>query len=237
MAKVIIYSTPKALFDGIANILASHFSIEYWQVGEDQDLGETEYILAGCDYACSLDSCVKKFVFLYKNKQIPFSLIRPLCLKESLESFFGFYLSTFLEQPLGGVPKKIVEALKASRGYPGSSRFPVPRYRPLFKIIEAQREIAEKPTQIRNLLSVAKILRCSRPWLSSKFHEMSGVRFQTFLIKMRCCYALWQILSSEKQIKNIALEEGYKPLYFTQLFCLLFGKSPQSIRSAYPLFS
>ncbi len=178
-----------------------------------------------------MDSCARKFIFLYQNRQIPFAIIRPLCIKESFGEFSGFFLSAFMEQSLSISQERILKLLKDSKCYPGSSKFPVPHYTPLFKIIEAQKKIVEKPLRLYSLTSLAEMLRCSRSWLSSKFQELSGIRLQSFLIKMKCCYALWQILSTDKQIKSIALETGYKPLYFSQLFRSIFKVSPSSARN------
>lgn len=107
----------------------------------------------------------------------------------------------------------------------------------LSKIVKAQREIAENPLKLFSLSSLAKMLDWSPSWLSSKFKMFSGITLQSFLIKMRCCFALWQIISTDKQIKALALKAGYKPLYFSQLFSKLFKVSPSSIRSFYPLLS
>lgn len=196
-----------------------------------QDLSEVQYIFAGCDYNCALGSCAKKLIFLYQNRHIPFAIIRPLCLKERFGEFSGFFLSAFVEQPLSISQERILKFIKGSKCYAGSSRFLIPAYSPLFKIIKVQREIAENPLELLSLSSLAKMVGCSRSWLSSKFKMFSGIRLQSFLIKMRCCFALWQIISTEKQIKTIASEAGYKPLYFSQLFRKLFKVSPSSIRS------
>ncbi|MBC7361458.1 MAG: helix-turn-helix domain-containing protein [Candidatus Aminicenantes bacterium] len=58
---------------------------------------------------------------------------------------------------------------------------------------------------------------------------------QSYLRKMKCCHGLWQVLATEKSIKTIALEAGYEPLYFSQLFHKMFGTPPSSLRKL-PLY-
>jgi AraC-like DNA-binding protein len=70
----------------------------------------------------------------------------------------------------------------------------------------------------------------SPSWLSHDFKKLSGVSLQSYLAKIKCCSALWQIISTDKPIKSIALEAGYKPLYFSKLFNGIFGLPPSSLR-------
>lgn len=233
MDKILLYSAKKHFYDLISDILASKGSVKSYEIGEEGlDLKEIQVILVGCDYSCVLDSCAMKFIFLYRTGQIPFAILRPLLMKETLVESSGFFLSVFKEQPVSISRELILKLLKGSKFYPGSAKFPVLPSNPLFKIIRAQREIVENPCRLYSLTSLAKILGCSPSWLSSNFHAFSGIKFQTFLIKMRCCSALWQIVSTDKKIKSIAREAGYRPLYFSQLFRRVFKGSPLSLRKS-----
>ncbi len=232
MQKILLYSVKQKLYCLLKNIFKNKVALIFYRENRrSQNLRDIQYIIAGCDYDCVLDRCARKFIFLYQNREIPFAIIRPGFIKESFLEFTCFFLSHFLEKPLSASQEEILMFLKSSTYYSGSSKFPLPPYRPLYKIIEVQREIAEKPLKLNNLSSLAEMLRCSRSWLSSRFSQLAGIRLQTFLIKMRCCYALWQILSTEKEIKSIALEAGYKPLYFSHLFRTVFKISPSSARN------
>jgi len=231
MAKILLYSIKKDLSQQLQNILSNKFAAIFCGADDEcLDLSEIQYILVGCDYNCLIDSCAKKFIFLYKNRHIPFVIIRPLCIKEILFPFPGFLLSSFMEIPLSSSQKDILNTLKSSEYYPDSPKFPVPPYDPIFKIIELQKIIAENPLQHYSLSSLSRLLGCSRSWLSLNFHKISGIRLQAFLVRLRCCFALYQILTTNKPIKIISIEAGYKPLYFTQLFRHIFTISPLATR-------
>ncbi|MBC7362408.1 MAG: helix-turn-helix transcriptional regulator [Candidatus Aminicenantes bacterium] len=117
-----------------------------------------------------------------------------------------------------------------SRYYIGLSKFPIPTFSPLDKIIQLRKKIAESPEKSLNLSSLAQFAGCSSSWLSSNFKRLSGVSLQSYLRKMKCCHGFWQIIAAEKSIKAIALEAGYEPLYFSQLFHKMFGTHPSSLR-------
>ncbi len=232
MQKILLYSVEQNLYRTLENILTNKVSINFYKDNSgSQNLTGIQYIFAGCDYDCALNRCSRKFIFLYQNREIPFAIIRPSFIKERFLEFTCFFISPFLEKLLSVSQERILNLLRNSKYYPGSSKFSVLPYSPLSKIIEVQREIAEKPLKLHSLSSLADMARCSRSWLSSRFYQLAGIRLQIFLIKMRCCYALWQILSTDKQIKSIALEAGYKPLYFSQLFRSVFKVSPSSVRN------
>jgi AraC-like DNA-binding protein len=237
MAKILLYSIKKDLSHQLQNILGNKFSIIF--CGDDDrslDLKDIQYILAGCDYNCLIDLCANKFIFLYKNRHIPFVIIRPLWIKKIFFEFPGFLLSAFLDISLSNSQKDILNTLKSSEYYPGSSKFPIPPYDPIFKIIELQKIIAEYPLQHHSLSSLSRLLGCSRSWLSFNFHKISGIRLQAFLVRIRCCFALYQILTTNKPIKIISLEAGYKPLYFSQLFRHIFTFSPLVTRKFFSSF-
>ncbi|MGB9864271.1 MAG: helix-turn-helix domain-containing protein [Candidatus Saccharicenans sp.] len=70
----------------------------------------------------------------------------------------------------------------------------------------------------------------SQAWLSLNFRRLAGISLRTFRARERCCRALWQLVSTDKPIKTIALEAGYEPLYFSHLFHRILGAPPSSLR-------
>jgi len=57
-----------------------------------------------------------------------------------------------------------------------------------------------------------------------------GLTLARFILKNQLCLALWQIISTGKRIKSIALDLGYKPGSFSERFKKEFGVSPSKIR-------
>jgi len=145
-------------------------------------------------------------------------------------NFLAFFCLLFWIFLFPAYKKNILNRLKGSEYYPGSSKFPLPPYDPIFKIIELQKITAENPLQHYSLGSLTQLLGCSRSWLSFNFHYISGIKLQDFLVRLRCCFALYQILTTNKPIKIISIEAGYKPLYFSQLFRHIFSFSPIATR-------
>lgn len=101
---------------------------------------------------------------------------------------------------------------------------------PLKKIIEVQKIILESRPALRTLAELAKQVGCSSAWLSHYFKKCTGLSLSYYWAKEKCCSALWQLISTDKPVKTIALEEGYHPLYFSQLFKKIFNMSPKKIR-------
>lgn len=97
-------------------------------------------------------------------------------------------------------------------------------------IIMAQTRVVEDPKAISYLSDISKELKVSTSWLSMRFKEIFGISFCQLLAKIKCCQALWELISSDKLIKQIALNIGYMPLYFSQLFRSNFGSSPSFVR-------
>lgn len=230
MEKILLCSSKKELNDLIGNICEERFQVS--QLNDEVLLsgGNFHFILIDCDYKCRLDRCLKKFAFIYQNRTIPSAMIRPILLKHNPNQFLGFYLMSFNDNKLSFFQEKILTILKSSRYYAGSSSFSIPTWSPLYKIIQVQRKIAESPEKSLNLSSLALMTKHSPSWLYSNFKRLSGVSLQSYLIKIKCCSGLWQILGTEKPIKTIALEAGYEPLYFSHLFHKVFGLPPSSIR-------
>jgi hypothetical protein len=156
MEKILLYSTKREIYYLIRNILKDRVLIRRFPDNEASKLaGGFQFILADCDYKCRLDRCLKKFSFLYQNQPIPSAIIRPILLKAMPEEFPGFYLMTFYDNNLSSFQKRILNSLKSSEYYAGSSSFPVPTFSPLYKIIQVQKKIAEFPEKSLNISSLA----------------------------------------------------------------------------------
>jgi len=231
MEKVLLFSTKKEIYDLIRNILEDRVQVSHLQNEEmPASAGSSQFILIECNYECRIDRCLKKFTFLSQRRTIPSAMIRPILLKDKATEFSGFHLMVFNDNNTSYFQKRILSTLKSSEYYAGSSGFSIPTFSPLYKIIQVQRKIAESPEKSLNLSSLAEMTGYSPSWLSHNFKKLSGVSLQSYLAKIKCCSALWQILASGKPIKTIALEAGYKPLYFSKLFHQILDTPPSSLR-------
>jgi AraC-like DNA-binding protein len=97
-------------------------------------------------------------------------------------------------------------------------------------VLTLQTEIAENPNEIFDLKNSAETVGFSPCWLSHKFREISGITLERFILKNCLCHGLWNIISSDKLIKTIALDLGYKPASFSERFKEHFGATPSFIR-------
>jgi len=94
-------------------------------------------------------------------------------------------------------------------------------------------EIAEKYSKKIGILELAKSVGRSPTWLSNRFKEISTVGLNDFLSKNIFCHSLWQLASTEKSIKCVALKLGYQPISFSRRFMKIFKCPPSYIRSDY----
>ncbi len=230
--KILIYSMNKDLNNFVRDILGGLVSVKYYGIDvKIPDSSKIDFILAGCDYNCRLNFCAKKFSFLFEKRDVPFALIRPLYLEKKLKKKIsqGFILSLFEKHHFSPLQERILQELKNSSSYASSSRLMIP-FHPFFKVIKVQKDAAENPHLIFHLSNLAKKVNISPSCLSTKFKEISGISLNSFLVKLKCCHALWEMISTEKLIKTIALEKGYQPLYFSELIHSQFGISPSFIR-------
>ncbi|MEW6457203.1 MAG: AraC family transcriptional regulator [Acidobacteriota bacterium] len=237
--KVLVISEDKRIFDFIRSSLGSSVLIENPGIDEiNQKDKPYEFIFLGCDYRCSFIFCMRKFLFLKMNKKIPFLVIRPILLERGYESYGGFLSSFFETYTLSSFQEEIPRKIKNSEHYGCSPGWMIHPSNLLFKISKVQREIVENPWKRFNLFSFSENVSLSPSWLSLKFNEISGISFERFSIRIRFCYSLWELLSTEKQIKLIAYERGYKdPLSFTKRFHSLFGVAPSFVRKEFNTLS
>ncbi|MCX7975254.1 MAG: AraC family transcriptional regulator [Candidatus Aminicenantes bacterium] len=230
MINIAIFSVEGRLYELIRIIFKKADYVKIRKI--DKGINEVEQpvlILTSCNYQCDLSFCSKKFYFLSQNKAIPFFVLRPIWVKQVIGVPFGFFLCPYLEYRLSKVQKRILDLIKEAKFCASSAKY-LPLFHPMSKIIMAQRRIVEDPKRISYLADVCEQLKVSTSWLSKKFKDISGISFSDFLAKVKCCQALWELISSDKLIKEIALDLGYMPLYFSQLFRSQFGVSPSFIR-------
>ena len=192
---------------------------------------DLQFFFIGCDYKYQLHPLLKKFVFLCENKQIPFIIIWPMLLKMKNRPRGLFFFALYEDYSLSALQEKILQRIKISVNHSFFSGKLGHSSDPIYKILDVQRKLVSNPHKRESLLQLASKVGLSPSWLSFKFKDISGMSLESFLLRTRLCYSLWQIISTPKLIKTIALEQGYKPLSFTKRFHKVFGMSPSAVRN------
>lgn len=140
------------------------------------------------------------------------------------------FFSLYEDCAMSPIQEKILEQMKIWVNHLLFSGRQVHMADPIYKVLEVQRRIVSRPQKREDLSSLATRVNLSPSWFSFKFREISGVPLKKFILRKKLCYSLWQIVSTRKPIKRIAIEIGYKPLSFTKRFRALFGVAPYTIR-------
>lgn len=233
--RALAISVDEKRFETIKQILGKDVHFEVLNIkSSDKNLllcpHNIDFFFVGCDYRCELQSCLKNFIFLSEYKQVPFLMIRPLCLRTEVQLPELFLISRFEDYTLTADQEKIFDKIKA---YLDHSIFSGRLFHPasiVYKVFEVQKIILSDPRLRGNVPSLAAKVRLSPSWLFSKFKEISGVPLETFILKKKLCYSLWKIISTQEPIKTIALEIGYKPPSFSKRFHDFYGVTPSAIR-------
>ncbi|MDM7920201.1 MAG: AraC family transcriptional regulator [Methanosarcina sp.] len=186
-------------------------------------------ILIDCDYHCALDKCLKRFLFVYQNNSIPAAILKPAIIQYKLALPY-FFINILTEGNPENNGDDTFSLLKGSPYYVGSTESLLLPFDPLKKIIKTQKIMMESHLESRGLKYLAELVGCSPTWLSINFKKLAGLPLYRCWVRERCCRALWQLVSTDKPIKTIALETGYAPLYFSQLFHKLFKNPPSEAR-------
>lgn len=221
----------RAIKESIKNIFENDFSMKY--IAREKEIkleGWPEFILACCDYKCSEIECYKNFVFAWLNKQIPFSVLRILPIKENKYFSLIFSLSFFQEYNLASSQVRIIERIRSSRCYAANLKYKVHPSLSLYKIAGLQHAIAESPSQLFNLKNSAQATGFSPCWLSRRFHEVSQMTLAEFVLKNNLCNALWRIINTERLIKEIAFSFGFTHGAFCRSFKSVFKVTPSVLR-------
>jgi len=220
----------------ILNDLLPHCSLVFGQRMQLKYslLKTIQLIIHFCRYNCELDSCLEIFRQALLYRDIPFGIIRPVLLVPGIADKRLFIFSLIKkDKPIDLTTEQIniIEEMKYSKYYACSSLSRLHPSQPVFKISRIQSEIACNPDRHFSLADLASLVNYSSTWLSKKFHDISGLSINQFILKIKLCCALWKIYATEKPIKTIALESGYKPSYFDQRFRHFWGINPTKIRN------
>lgn len=91
--------------------------------------------------------------------------------------------------------------------------------------------IREAPT----LDEMSSYVGYSPYYCSTKFHEVVGLRFKTYLNKRKLCHAILDLKESEERIIEIAFRYGFSSHEaFTRAFVREFGICPSKYRRELP---
>jgi len=188
-------------------------------------------LLLLCDFQCSLADCCTKLKFALSHRDTPVAMLKLLPFNKPIQSNSAFSIWCFFESVSLSPDQEVsFTMLRDSRGY---SRNLIAELNPgqiASKLLTLQAEIAENPQNLFNLKKSAEKVGLSPSWLSRKFREVSGLTLERYILRNRLCYALWNIISTDRPIKSIALDLGYQPGSFSERFKKEFGVPPSSIR-------
>jgi AraC-like DNA-binding protein len=190
--------------------------------------GHRHLVLAtDCNYHCSLPVCAQKFLAAVKWRSAPLLIFRPL-LSKSPDVHGKAYLASLLAN---GAEAETRAALRNELALELQDFQPLPFFNPDQRILRVQREIVEKQGLHIGRSELAVMSGRSTTWLSSRFRKYSGVTLSSFIEKNLFCHVLWEMISTEIPVKQIAREHGYAdPLYFGKSFKRHFGMSPTHLR-------
>ncbi len=235
LEKVLVISDDERTFNFIESSLGSEILTEKWKMDDNEpEENFFQFIFLACQYQCVFTDCLRKFLFLLKKSETPFAIIRPILLEKSRESGEGFLLSFFKQYELSTSQKDIIKKIKRSKYYGCSPNWGVHPSNTLFKIVNIQKTIVENPASRFNFVQFAELVNLNYSWCSMRFKELTGKTLERFLMQIKFCYSLWEIISTDKRIKLIARDAGYKdPLSFAKRFKFIFGMSPSLIRKGF----
>ena len=183
-------------------------------------------MIVSCEMNCGV-SCIKTFLYIL-SRNISFMLKRPYLLSKKY-AIKGFHYSAF-----EGLPSHTAQDIRINDATSDTCNIWINEQNtylsPVMKILKIQRAVLEKPSLYSNLEQLAKLVDASIPWVSTKFKEISDINLKTFIIKSKCCLALYNILSTQDPIKTISRNIGYHPNSFAKVFFSVFGLHPVMIR-------
>jgi len=222
------------VFNAIESRMNEEFSIKKIDpVNPELDVlfgDKIRFKLLPCDFKCEVQKCVRNFIFISQNIEIPCLIARPFLLEAPIYDNKLFHLFLFEECQLSDGQKYFLNETKVRMNNNSSSGNLY--YSPsLLKVLKTQKNMSENPAKSHSLSSLSADLDISPPYLSNIFKNHSGISLSAFSTKIKLCNALWELVSTEKQIKTIALDLGYKPLYFSNKFRASFGVPPSDIRN------
>lgn len=168
-----------------------------------------------CKLNCNYE-CLRSFVSLSKEKG-GFGILRPFLINTNQKRECYFF--EILKEPC---QKETISETERLLNFHCSTL--------IYKILEVQRIVMEKPSENGNLKDLAFEIALNPSYLSLKFKEISGISLKEYVKKIKLCKSLWEVISTDKPIKLIAREYGYTHEAFTRIFKMVFGLSPNSVR-------
>jgi AraC-like DNA-binding protein len=181
-----------------------------------------------CDYACRLSNCINSFAFS-SQYNVPFVIVRPVLFSGLVEFSKGYFLTIFENTNIPSLKEYVVESLKNPSHYGFRNHFLHP-LNPVSKIVRVEKEIIERPWENWNLSNISNFVHRCPSWISIKFREITGKSLKKFILINRYCFALYQIVFTERSIKEIAIDLDYEPLSFSKRFYSQFGIYPSHLR-------
>lgn len=169
---------------------------------------------------------------MHNSPNVPFGIVRPI-LKGETPHAEGYFLSLYQDYAASSLAGKIVDQIRNSKHYGCSNKWQRHPADPIHRIINVQKSMVENPRHRHSLLLLARAANLSPSWLSTRFKKICGVSIHELSTTITLCYALWRIICGEDLIKVIAIELGYKPLSFTEIFSKRFDIAPSSLRTKF----
>ena len=221
-----IVSKDKSLFDWASKVFGKERAI----IEVDHESIPTKHfpalILLGCDYQCQCDICASRFQVPLIFPAVTTFIARPVLAKK-WESEVGEFLISDFSGPRSNQKLYKIDEL---RQFELHQRFLEHSHNPASRIIRLQQQIVHSRGKANRVSELAKQIDLSSPRLSAIFKQGAGVPMKSFLNKVRLCRCLWELISSDKPIKTIALEFGYKPVSLSLKFRQTFGSWASEIR-------
>jgi len=183
-------------------------------------------ILLGCDYQCQCDICASRFRVPLIFPAITTFIARPVLSKNRQSEVGEFLIFDFSRPRSNRELYKFHELERLEMG----QRFLEHSHNPASRIIRLQQQIVNSRGKANRVSELAKQIDLSGSRLSAIFKQEAGVPLKSFLNKLRLCRCLWELISSDKPIKTIALEVGYKPVSLSLKFHETFGIWASEIR-------
>lgn len=184
-------------------------------------------LVLNCNYDCSKAHCWEKFA-MAKDK-IPFLILRPIVLSKEIIFSNGAFPVVWNKNAITNAQSSLIKEFEETvkdrikRIIPHKINF-------LYKILLVQKEIVFNPKKRNTLNELSRIATRCPSWLSTKFKSTTGITIGQFKSKVKLCCALWDVINSEKSLKEISIDIGYDPLYFSNKFKSMFGCSPSFFR-------
>jgi len=188
-------------------------------------------VIGKCDYRCSAEKCSHLFhrLFIYsKTSQI--LLLHPVLGIGQIEhdNYFFRILSMLSEL---SPAMMFLQRLDNSPFMGCSTTWPIHISSPIFKIAKIQKVIISNCERRYSGSYLADIIHWCPGWLSQCFSKYCRIPLTRFITRIKMCQALWMIISTDKSMKSISYDIGYKDeLYFSKSFKSVFNVSPSQIR-------